>query len=390
MSSSSIEAIRSNNQRLLSREKDVQVAQKARLEAIKNKHQEEVQEVRVQNEKELMDLHERSQAKLLENINEREQKLARGREVIKETSEMLDKTRQDLTTQKLAEIEELKFSQSDRYQQEFQKGQSLMRDINSKTAHSVQVLNNEVEDTLQALTMQNKERIDTVTKLGEARAQDKSQEFRRLGAYQDTEFSKILRQKEFNHQKDVDELERKFLIEKEGRVQSFAQQRDFKINEQEEALKQLDRSFKEKYESLVASHELVMNNLKRRFEADFKAQLESVADTRAVIENKGGDPFYSVTKLSPTLTEDEKSYTISLEVPEHERDQVNLAADGRQLKLTVGRRFEERLEGPTGRVDKTVRTEHHTKIFDVAHIVDQRQITQSYQDGLLSYKIMKA
>lgn len=368
----------------------MQVAQEARLKAIKNKHLEETHELRAQNEKELMDLHDQSQAKLLENINEREQKLERGREIIKETSAMLDKTRQDLATQKLAEIEELKYAQSNRFQEEFQKGQGLMKDINAKTAHSLQMLNNETQETLQALTMQNKERIDTVTKIGESRTQDKAQEFRRLGAYQDMEFSKLLRQKEFDHQKDIDELERKFLIEKEGRVQSFAQQRDFKMNEQQEALKQLDRSFKEKYESLVANHELVMNNLKNRFEADLKGELEKVADTRAIIESKGGDPFYSVTKLSPTLTENEKSYIISLEVPEHERDQVNLAADGRKLKLTVGRRFEERLEGPEGRVDKTVRTEHHTKIFDVAHIVDQRQITQSYQDGLLSYKIMKA
>lgn len=390
MSNSGIDAIKSNNMRLMSQERDIQEAQKARIEAIKNKQKQAVEETRLENEKELLDLHDRSQAKILENINAREQKLERGREVIRETSEMLDKTRRDLTNQKMAELDELKFTQDQRYQQAFQNGQDVMHDLNSKTAMSVQQLNSETEDAIQALTIQNKERVDTVTKLGESRAQDKAQEFRRLGAYQDLEFSKIIRQKEFDHQKDVDELERKFTIEKEGRIQSFAQQRDFKINEQQETLTQLDRSFKEKYDSLVANHDLVMNNLKNRFEADLKAELESVANTRSTIEDKNGDPFYSVTKLSPMLAEDEKSYTISLNVPEHERDLVNLAADGRKLKLTVGRRFEERLEGQQGQVDKTVRTEHHTKIFDVGHIVDQRQITQNYQDGLLSYKIMKA
>ncbi len=390
MSSANIDSIRSNNQRLLSQEKDVQEAQRARIEAIKNKHKEEVGEIRLQNEREILDLHDQSQAKILENINEREQKLERGREVIKETSEMLDKSRQDLVGQKLAEIEELKYNQSDRYQMQFDKGQSLMRDINARTAQSVQALNNETEDTLQALTLQNKERVDTVTKLGESRAQNKAQEFRKLGSYQDIEFSKVLRQKEFEHQKSVDNLERKFLIEKEGRTQSFAQERQFKIDEQQEALTQLERSFKEKYEALVSNHDRVMSNLKGRFEAELKAELESAAGARTIIEDQAADPFYSVTQLNPMLTEDEKSYTITIEVPEHERDLVNLAADGRKLKLTTGRRFEERLEGEGGRVDKTVRTEHHTKIFDVAQIVDQRQITQNYQDGLLSYKIMKA
>ena len=385
-----LDSLKNETKRLVAREGDLQAAQQARLEAIKSKQQKEIEEVKTQNEVDLLDLHDRSQAKLLETINAREDKLAKGRDLIEKTGQMLDKSRQNLADAKLAEIEELKFAQSDRYQTQYDKGQEAMRDINDRTSQSIQELNNEAADTLQSLTMQNKERVDTIAKVGEMRSQNKSQEFRRVGAYQDMEFSKILRQKDFEHQKEIGDLERKFLIDREGRTQSFAQQKQFKISEQEEALKQLDKSFKDKYSAMVEGHDQVMSNLKNRFEGELSGAIADLAKSRQEIDSKEADPFYSVTKLEPMLAEDEKSYIISIAVPEHERDLVNLAADDRQIKLSLARRFQERVESPDGKVDKTMRSEQHTKIFNVAQLVDQTKITQKYQDGLLSYKIMKA
>lgn len=387
---SSLISLRNENKRLEAKERDLKVAHEARLSAISEDFKAQKEAIKTQNEKEILDLHETNDAKLLEKINEREERLAEQQKMIEKTNALLDRTKSEISTQKLAEIEEMKALQSDRYQKEFQSAQETMDLLNEKSQHSIASMNFETENTLQKLTQGNKQRVDALTKQGEMRSQNKSQEFRRLGAYQDMEFSKIMRQKEFEHQKDIGELERQFLIEKEGRTQSFAQQKQVKTSEHEEALKQLDKSFHEKYQAMVTNHDAVMNHLRSRFEIDLKEAAQSLSQSKENIENRAQDSFYGVEKLSPNVSEDEKSYTISISIPEHERDGVNLSADGRNIRLSISRRFEERLEDMSGEVNKTSRTEHHTKSFRVAQIVDQGKITQSYQDGILSYKIMKA
>lgn len=387
---SSITSLQNETKRLQGKERDLLVANEAKLKAISDQFKAQKEEVKIQHEKDMLDLHEVGQAKLLESINEREAKLSSQQEMLQKTTALLDKSKQEIAHSKLSEIEELKLHHQDRYAQQFQQTQEMLENLNEKSRSSVVSLNNETEDTLQKITHDNKARIDHLAKSGELRTQNKSQEFSRLQAYQDMEFSKLMRQKEFEHDKDINELERSFLIDKEGRIQSFAQQKQVKTVEQQETLKQLDKSFHEKYQAMVNSHNAVMTHLRERFDQELNAAAQELSQTKATIAERENDSFYSIEKLNPTLTADEKAYHISLQVPEHERDQVNLSADGRQLRLSISRRFEQRLEGPEGEVNKTARTEHHTKSFNVPEIVDQRQISQTYQDGILSYKIMKA
>ena len=84
------------------------------------------------------------------------------------------------------------------------------------------------------------------------------------------------------------------------------------------------------------------------------------------------------------------SYIISLPASRHEKDHYTLSADKRRIRLSMARRFENRVKNDEGEVHQTHRSETFSKEFEVPHIVKDGPILQKWEDNRLSYQIFKA
>ena len=72
-------------------------------------------------------------------------------------------------------------------------------------------------------------------------------------------------------------------------------------------------------------------------------------------------------------------------------DKVVLTAFDRNIKLTMSRRFEGRIdEDQTGEIFKTKRSEIFVKEFPTTAIVTDRGLSKNYENGVLSFKVPKA
>ena len=82
-------------------------------------------------------------------------------------------------------------------------------------------------------------------------------------------------------------------------------------------------------------------------------------------------------------------YEVTLDVPEHEKDNVRLTADKRKLTISMSRRFDGQTTDVYGDINKTKRTETYTKKLHVADLVDKKDVTSKYENGMLIFRIAK-
>ena len=102
---------------------------------------------------------------------------------------------------------------------------------------------------------------------------------------------------------------------------------------------------------------------------------------------KADDQFYQIAKIEPTIESDEKNYFLSLEIPEHEKDNVNLGVVDRTIRINKARNMSERVELQDGTEARTGRSENIVRTVEVPEILNPHEVTKSYEDGTLTFKI---
>lgn len=160
-------------------------------------------------------------------------------------------------------------------------------------------------------------------------------------------------------------------------------------NHQKDLIAQKQADFKVRYEAIVKEHDAILSELKTHLDTDIKKMIESTSTQKRMIASKNDDQFYRVETLNPVVNETEKEYIVSLKVPEHEKENVHLSVHGRDVKMTLTRKYSEMLEAEDGSSNKSTRTELFSKEFSSKDILNPKVISQKYENGELLFKIQK-
>ena len=107
---------------------------------------------------------------------------------------------------------------------------------------------------------------------------------------------------------------------------------------------------------------------------------------------KDSDPFYKFQKIQTKveLSPDSKSYLVKIETPAESAKEFNLSAHGREIKIQMKRDYEFSNKDDFG-IDSSVnKYESFSTKIPVDKIVNGREISKSYKDGLLIFDIKLA
>lgn len=167
-------------------------------------------------------------------------------------------------------------------------------------------------------------------------------------------------------------------------------QLDYQETHQKDMLSQREKDFKIRYENMVKEHDAVLKNLSAKFEEDAKRIAATTSTDKKIMSTRAEDPFYRVDKLNPTLVEDLKTVTVSVPVAEYEKENVHLSTQGRSIKITLSRKYTDSLNADDGSLNKSTRSELFSKELPTVALLSPKNITQSYEDGVLTFKINKA
>lgn len=165
---------------------------------------------------------------------------------------------------------------------------------------------------------------------------------------------------------------------------------NFMDRHQQNTVKQKTDDFKVRYQKMVEEHDALIKNLETQLIEDMRKMVEKSASDKQIFANRLDDQFYHVSKLNPTVTEHPSFVEVALKIPEHEKENFHLSAQGRNIKMTLSRKFAETLAETDGSVNKSTRSELFTKDVATKDILNPNKLTQKYEKGLLTYKILKA
>ncbi len=143
-------------------------------------------------------------------------------------------------------------------------------------------------------------------------------------------------------------------------------------------------------EDVVKQQRTFLSTVQKSIDKQLQKVKENFAKEKEHIVNKAEDEFYTIYKLNPSVREKEDHYFISLEIPEHEVEQVVLSAADRTIKLSTTRRFEDKIRPNEQEFFHTKRSEMHTRKFPTKDIVTDDNSIKKYENGILTFKVFKA
>jgi HSP20 family molecular chaperone IbpA len=106
--------------------------------------------------------------------------------------------------------------------------------------------------------------------------------------------------------------------------------------------------------------------------------------------DKATDPFYRLKSFDATIAEDETSFKIRIKLPAHEAENVYLATEGKQLKLSLARTFGDKAEIEPNHTNRTYSYQTILESFTLPAAVSPKNMTRDYKDGVLTIQLKKA
>ena len=179
----------------------------------------------------------------------------------------------------------------------------------------------------------------------------------------------------------------KRMEDEQKRVQES--QLSFQDKYHNDLIKQKQDDFQVRYQALSSQHQEILDNLTAKLNKTTEAAIATHVKEKKSITDVSNDPFYQLDILKPKISEDIKNYYVNLEIPLHEKENVHLMAHGREIRITMSRKYASSLEDEDGAINRTSKTQLYSKEFPTKDILNSKLISQKYENGILSFKVAK-
>jgi len=191
------------------------------------------------------------------------------------------------------------------------------------------------------------------------------------------------------HRRDLDLKLKEHAREEKNQLEVFSKQSEASRKHYEITTAQQNAVFKQRLDALSAQHSQILNKVQHEFNKSVNEIKDKTAKEKDLVANRSVDQFYNITELNPTLTENEKEYIVSIQIPEHEKDDVELYPSERQIRLTVTRRYDDNFTAEDGSLNRTKRSEVISKTFPTSSLMNSKKVSKMYEDQTLHFKIAK-
>jgi HSP20 family molecular chaperone IbpA len=173
-------------------------------------------------------------------------------------------------------------------------------------------------------------------------------------------------------------------ISKEGEAQA-AQLRKANMNR----IQDITKANQDHFDALAA------NTSKRLSELDTQG-LQTISNHRlaqteklAFVDKQAEDPFYHLSSFNAALSESDKEYQVKVALPPHEAKNLFLAAEGKTLRLSLARSFQDSEKTSPNTQTKSSSYQTILESIQTPGAFDPKQIRREYADGILTVFLPK-
>lgn len=301
-------------------------------------------------EKELKSLEEMTQKEKIEL----QQKLAMDRERINAENELY--------------LEELNYRFNNSSKKVSQDGRKRIEDTKNNLSEQYYQTENYYQDKLRNQTNEYTTRF-----------KEDDRNFQRLKDTQVNQFKKERLTTNLNQQTQMKKMTETHMNHIEKRDQNYRK-----------GLKEQDQFFEQKYAAQIEknnSNFKMLEEKNTKVIEDLKASLSKELTKRAA---RNDDPFYNFETLKPKFKVFEDRVEVSVGVPEHSKEDIQLTINGKEAIVSFNRRYTDATKLEDGTINKINKVESFTTRLPTGHFLDAKNVKSNYEDGTMTFVIKKA
>lgn len=344
---------------------------------------------RYNGEVELLDIRDRNQSEIAEKLVQKQERLSNIKASFDDSKKKLQQEREVLVSNHQDRIEDINSVNDNRYRSTFDEASIKADQINTSTHNTISNLENEADERILQSTFSTKLRSDekSIENANKLEAQERVHKLQQNTAAKS--YERKVAESMMEHEKLLQDQDFKQLSERKNMEIIHNREVLAKDEQHKDLLLQEDQNFQKKYEAITKEHQSVLDRIKAKFGQQISTILNGQMKSKSSIEEKRDDAFYNITSLEPKLTNLKDSYQIAIEVPDYEKENVRLTAQGRDLSISLTRKFSDSVVAEDGSRNKSSRSETFTKNLSTDELLNSKKITQSYNEGVLTFDIAK-
>lgn len=367
------------------------LAKKREIDAIKKMHKLKREDTIVVEQDRIQKVHDSYNQKQLEALNHKESKLQKLKESFNQTKNLLDQELKNYQNVKEDQMDQVTQRYHQKNNQTIEQAHQESRELIDQTRERIQQLRFETDQNINNRNYEAQQRLQQISNQNELEIARMNDHYDRIKQETIKEHQNFLQNEQRQLDRELQEIERHKHNTQNKDAQFSADYIRQRREYYQEKMNESDQHFQRRFQDLQNEQRQLLTRTLEEFSKQINDVINDYSQTKKSIETKQHDSFYKLTKLEPLLSDHGDHYILTLEVPEHEKDNVILNAYNRNIKLSLTRSHSEVLRNEeTNSVNRSKRSEVFIKEFPSEDILDPRGITQSYEEGLLHFKIMKA
>lgn len=362
----------------------------AEIQKVDEMYDKKIDLAKIEGEDQYIQSLEKNQQRIVGDSKQFEDKIQNYRDQLAKVQQTVENEKGILKDNHKINLDTVKTQLDDNFQEQLTNSVESQREIVSSTQNSVKELATRSKSEKLATENQAQYEINALSAGFDQKAISSEKEFRNQ-----MENDVRLHTLELTRQRDdlkkimsIDTEKHKRLEQETVRIQK--DQLSYLDKYQQNMIKQRQDDFKVRYEKMVAEHDKILKDLSQHFSADVKKMAEQTASEKVILGKRVDDQFYRIDKLNATMVEAPKEVIVKVPVPEYEKENVHLSTQGRNIKITLARKFSDNITSTEGNIDRSTRNELYSKELNTVDLLSPKNIVQNYQDGVLTFKIPKA
>jgi hypothetical protein len=265
-----------------------------------------------------------------------------------------------------------------------------LEEINERFNHSskkvgyegknrIEEMKNTMNDQFLDIEKFNQEKVQTQTNQFTNRFRTEGNNYKKMKDDQDNQFKKERMSTNVRQQNEMSKM-----------TTVHTNHLEQKDNEYRKGLKDQDRFFEKKFEGQIGKHNETYKELEaknKKVVDDLKTSLTKEITKTA---DRNDDPFFKFETLKPRLKTFEDRVEVQVEIPEHSKTDVQLTINGKEAVVAFNRRFADASKEQDGTINKVNKVESFTTRLQTGHFLNAKSMKSSYDNGVMTYVIMKA
>lgn len=381
--------------------KEIEKLNNRQLETLKRKNARETKQIEVAHDKYKNDIKKGNADEVVEiknaHLHQVNAEAERKEKVLAEMRTHLDQTKQ-MTDKELKTLKENLFKDKAAIQQ---KNNDDRARINGENELYLEELNHRFNESSRSIASEGNKRIQNTKDLMHEQGREQTRFYTDKLNKQTEDFTTRYKTTESKNQRLKDDQDNHF--KKERMATNVRQQHEMAKMTQthtdhiesrdgnyRKGLKDQDLFFEKKYEGQLKRHHSEFKTLDDKNKKIVEGMKESLTKEITTYASKNQDPFFKFEALKPQMKKTEDGIEITVPVPEHSKEDMQLTINGKEAILNFNRRYTDANKTIDGTINKVNKVETFSSRLQTEHILNPKSVKASYENGVMTYVIKKA